>query len=495
METERFAELMSELKERSGRSYGTLAKRLHSSNSTLHRYCNGAAVPQDFAPVERFAKVCGATADELLVLHGQWHRALTERRRAATPEAASGAGVAPGPEGTPGPEATPGPEVAPGPVAAPGPGAAEVSTAAAAGAAPESAGPGEHEHEPAPAEGETPAAEEKPGPWAGRRRWLLLAAASAVVVAATAGAFAVASALGGASAGQNSAEVRHDTVRPASREGVPLGAGAAPGAAPGASYGASPSVTPSPSLSATPSPPTSVPPTGSASPGTAKEEAKSKAKAKAGKGDSPADGATPFTVSVMPDNWGSPCDQWFALDQVPGRVPPPPARSATTGWAGALQAVPAGHQRLQVTVQGTGSGTTVLHGMSVHVVGSQKSPRWNAYTMGAGCGGELDPASFAVDLDNPSPRPKPVPGKEGERPTTTTDFPYKVSADDPQVLNVDAYTVGRDVSWYLELSWSNGGQQKTSVIDDHGRPFRTVALNTEQRYWYNANTNAWLPFT
>ncbi|MFE3286882.1 helix-turn-helix domain-containing protein, partial [Streptomyces sp. NPDC059233] len=83
-ETERFAELMRGFKERSGRSYGTLAKRLHSSNSTLHRYCSGAAVPADYAPVERFARVCGASADELLALHRQWLLALVERRRGAT---------------------------------------------------------------------------------------------------------------------------------------------------------------------------------------------------------------------------------------------------------------------------------------------------------------------------------------------------------------------------------------------------------------------------
>lgn len=43
-EAERFARLMRELKERAGLSYGTLARRLHTSTSTLHRYCNGEAV-------------------------------------------------------------------------------------------------------------------------------------------------------------------------------------------------------------------------------------------------------------------------------------------------------------------------------------------------------------------------------------------------------------------------------------------------------------------
>ncbi|MET8830860.1 helix-turn-helix transcriptional regulator [Streptomyces sp. NPDC004610] len=67
-----FAELLRELKERSGLSYGVLAKRLHMSTSTLHRYCNGDAVPADYAPVERFARLCRAAPEELVELHRRW---------------------------------------------------------------------------------------------------------------------------------------------------------------------------------------------------------------------------------------------------------------------------------------------------------------------------------------------------------------------------------------------------------------------------------------
>ncbi|MEZ0064072.1 plasmid maintenance system antidote protein VapI [Streptacidiphilus sp. MAP12-20] len=78
---EDFAAQLRELKERSGRSYGMLATRLHVSTSTLHRYCNGVAVPGDYAPVERFARACGATPEELLTLHRRWLLADAERRR------------------------------------------------------------------------------------------------------------------------------------------------------------------------------------------------------------------------------------------------------------------------------------------------------------------------------------------------------------------------------------------------------------------------------
>ncbi|MYR61938.1 helix-turn-helix domain-containing protein, partial [Streptomyces sp. SID625] len=70
-----FAGLLRELKERSGLSYGALGKRLHMSASTVHRYVSGDVVPTDYAPVERLARLCRATPDELLELHRRWVRA------------------------------------------------------------------------------------------------------------------------------------------------------------------------------------------------------------------------------------------------------------------------------------------------------------------------------------------------------------------------------------------------------------------------------------
>ncbi|SCG02610.1 Helix-turn-helix domain-containing protein [Streptomyces sp. Ncost-T6T-2b] len=79
-----FAALLKDLKDRSGRSYGVLAGKLHVSTSTLHRYCNGDAVPNEFAPVERFARVCGASGDELVEVHRRWIVADAARRRPST---------------------------------------------------------------------------------------------------------------------------------------------------------------------------------------------------------------------------------------------------------------------------------------------------------------------------------------------------------------------------------------------------------------------------
>ncbi|MFD6884976.1 helix-turn-helix domain-containing protein [Streptomyces sp. NPDC059957] len=513
-ETERFAELMRGFKERSGRSYGTLAKRLHSSNSTLHRYCSGAAVPTEYAPVERFARVCGASADELVALHQQWLLALVERRRGATegqapgsgaansaaprggdaaPEAPSASAVVVAGEAS---EARPQAETDPAPAPASAAGAAPAS---AAGSAPVPGPAAAEAPTPAPASAPAPAPAEDPVPAPAteapahapaalvqsgparasvpraRRPRLLLAVAAAVATAAVAGTAAAVSAMGDTGHG--------DTRRGAAQQSSRDRAAAGPALPSGGSQSPTPTADSAPPSSPGPSSPSAT----SASP-----SAPSTSQPTAKEGASP---AAPFTVNVLPDNWDSPCDQWFALDKEPGAVPPPPAGQATEGWARALHAVPAGHLRMQLTVQGTEGKAAVLHALYVHVVSGRKAPGWNAYTMGSGCGGALVPASFAVDLDAASPRARPVPGKEGERSTASTDFPYKVSATDPQVLNIDAATLGQDVSWYLELAWSSGDRKGTTRIDDHGRPFRTVALNSGHSYWYNENNNAWLPDT
>ncbi|MGA5314080.1 helix-turn-helix domain-containing protein [Streptomyces pseudogriseolus] len=101
-EVAEFASLLRELKGRTDRSYGSLARRLHMNTSTLHRYCAGDAVPVDFAPVERFAALCGATDAERLELHRRWLRAAEARRRpragSETPRRTDASGAA----GTPG---------------------------------------------------------------------------------------------------------------------------------------------------------------------------------------------------------------------------------------------------------------------------------------------------------------------------------------------------------------------------------------------------------
>ncbi|MER7570202.1 helix-turn-helix transcriptional regulator [Streptomyces sp. NPDC126514] len=108
---EGFAASLRELKDRSGLSYGVLAKRLHMSTSTLHRYCNGDAVPVDYAPVERLARLCKASPEELVELHRRWVLADAGRGRKTADQAPAPEAVpAPAPvDPTPAPTPTPTP--------------------------------------------------------------------------------------------------------------------------------------------------------------------------------------------------------------------------------------------------------------------------------------------------------------------------------------------------------------------------------------------------
>ncbi|MEU7716703.1 helix-turn-helix domain-containing protein [Streptomyces tibetensis] len=84
-ETERFAALLRSLKSRSGLSYEALARKSGLSGSSLHRYCRGTSVPQDYGSVHRLATVCGATPDELRTLHRLWALADAARTAADAP--------------------------------------------------------------------------------------------------------------------------------------------------------------------------------------------------------------------------------------------------------------------------------------------------------------------------------------------------------------------------------------------------------------------------
>ncbi|MGW0867477.1 helix-turn-helix domain-containing protein [Streptomyces sp. NPDC002611] len=108
-----FAALLRALKERTDRSYGSLARRLAMNTSTLHRYCAGDAVPLDFAPVERFAALCGATAEERLELHRRWLLAVAARKRPRTATAVEEAAPAEEEAGAPAPDPAPDPDPLP----------------------------------------------------------------------------------------------------------------------------------------------------------------------------------------------------------------------------------------------------------------------------------------------------------------------------------------------------------------------------------------------
>ncbi|WP_042426114.1 helix-turn-helix domain-containing protein [Streptacidiphilus anmyonensis] len=207
-----------------------------------------------------------------------------------------------------------------------------------------------------------------------------------------------------------------------------------------------------------------------------------------------ASAASPLQVSVLDDNWDDPCDRWYLSDRAPGSVPAPPDPNATAAWAARLGAVPAGRLRLELTVQATGDEPVVLHALYVHARHAGPAPHWSAFNMGTGCGGGVTPASFAIDLDATAPTARPTPGIQGDTTVPALAFPLQASHNQPQVLDIDAGAKNHDVSWTLELLWSQGSRQGTLLVDDHGHPFRTAGTTGAPRYVYDlGGTNTWTP--
>ncbi|MFF9025366.1 helix-turn-helix domain-containing protein [Streptomyces eurythermus] len=456
-----FAELLRELKNRSGHSYGTLAKRLHMSTSTLHRYCNGDAVPTDYAPVERLARLCKATPGELVELHRRWVLADAGRgRKAAEPVV----GPVPAQEPKAAAQAAPEPESEAGP---------ETEPVAAAVPEPEAVAAAAPEPEPTTTPTPTTRWRRSRSLIAGRRTALLAAVTvTALIVGGTVFALNRPSAEGkgrddakATTASAGSAFVQDGTTPRPSKSGSP-------------SPSATPSASPSPSASASAEARDLAPDTTDGKP-----TGKPSATARQG-----ASEAAPLTVNTNPYSWLSPCSQHYLIDRPPTAVGPPPTEQQAPAWVAVNKAVSAGEQFITFTVQGTGNQTVVLERLSVRVAGKRSPLDWNDYAMGypgVGCGGGVPTHSFTVSLD--AMRPSPVPEAGGDN------FPFKVSQSDPEVFYVMADASAYDVSWYLELTWSSGGRHGTLLIDDAGHPFRTSGNNSRPAYAFPLGGQKWKP--
>ncbi|MFI8948950.1 helix-turn-helix domain-containing protein [Streptomyces sp. NPDC053750] len=430
-----FAGLLRELKERSGLSYGTLGKRLHMSASTLHRYVSGEVVPVEFAPVERLARACRATPEELLELHRHWIRADALRGVKRPEETRESQETAETEKG----------------------GTAKGDTAEAvvpeAAEVPEVPGVSVAEKDAPPAPDVLPAPDAPSAPSAPverRRRVPRAALYAATGVAAV--ALAVSLLPGTGDGGE-----KHDPAGAAAGTSVSVTGSGTRSASPSASASPSPSsASPSASASSVPSPSATRRSTATPS------------------GRAPGNSGPALTVSTTPYFWDVPCEQSFLVDRSPQNVLNPPTQPDVVGWVTALGAVAADRQMTVFTVQGTGPETVVLENLHVRVVDSKEPLDWNEYAMGIGCGGDASTKSFDVSLDLGNPLAMPIAGQKA--------FPYTVTESDPELFYVNAHTSDHDVTWYLELEWSSGGRQGIMRIDDHGKPFRTSASKGSAYY-------------
>lgn len=202
--------------------------------------------------------------------------------------------------------------------------------------------------------------------------------------------------------------------------------------------------------------------------------------------------AVPLSWTAKSHIWKDGCDHAYLLDRPKEKMPPPPSEQDAEVWASSLGAVHGGETVVRIAVQGDSDATVVLDALHVRVVGRAAPSESNVYLMNQGCGGALTPRMFGVDLDADRPMAVARPGHDGEKEIPAVRFPYRVSADDPEILLVQARTQDCDCRWYLELEWSSQGRSGTVRIDDHGKPFRTGSTEGLPRYSYDPAERVWV---
>jgi len=143
---------------------------------------------------------------------------------------------------------------------------------------------------------------------------------------------------------------------------------------------------------------------------------------------------------------------------------------------------------VEITVQGSAGDPVILSGVDMVVV---KRERPNGIAVGQ-CGGVQPVRTFTANLDEQSPALVPLTGGDPAS-APAPDFPFRVSATDPEVFHVIASTRQCDCSWTLQLKWSAHGKTGSVPIDNHGKPFETVASSGLPRY-YQSPDNRLLPF-
>ncbi|MER6401802.1 helix-turn-helix domain-containing protein [Kitasatospora sp. NPDC001603] len=428
-ERDELARLLGELKSRSGLSYGALAKRLHLSTSTLHRYCTGDVVPTEFAPLDLLARLCRATPEELVELYRLWvivHAARGSRTspesgpadpaEARTEAATPIAPVAPVISATPVAPVVPVTSVA----SDPG-GAVEVGPVVADRVGPD------------------------PVPGAAQRlrrvrRRGILAAVTVTAVLAAVGAVAT----GLESSAGSPAPGADDSPSASAPVSAPAPVSASDPASPSAGAG-----------------PGSPGPTGGA------------------------DTSPPFTVSVRPSGRDTACDQ-YVVDRPPSEVPRPPELPDVADWVSRVGAVPGHYQSIEVVVQGTGKDTVVLSKLNVRVVRIGPPLAWNAYSMGEGCGSGVDVHSYDLDLDAARPRAVVTEGSTGLPVKVSENDPEVIEVSAETTSHEVSWYL--ELEWS-----SGDRKGTVPVDLGHGTPFRTSAVKGRPLFVYPIGGHAWEP--
>lgn len=115
--------------------------------------------------------------------------------------------------------------------------------------------------------------------------------------------------------------------------------------------------------------------------------------------------------------------------------------------------------RLSVVLQSESDDPIVVTSAHVTILSrkiSSKNPRKI-------CTSGMPTRNFTVNLDDQPPMIRPD-GAE-------SDFPYKVSASDPEYLHIEFQARRHEVRFYLTIDWVQGGERRSTTLDNEGKDY------------------------
>ncbi|MCQ4211522.1 hypothetical protein [Streptomyces longispororuber] len=124
---------------------------------------------------------------------------------------------------------------------------------------------------------------------------------------------------------------------------------------------------------------------------------------------------------------------------------------------------------LALTLQARTSEAIVVTGVTIHRVSAGPVPRKGS-VIEMECGGALSPRVFNVDLMRPQIRLVPVAKGAGK----AVDFPFTVSAGDPEELDLQMFPGGHDVRFSVEVHWISEGEEHSETVMDGTQAFRVI---------------------
>jgi hypothetical protein len=155
--------------------------------------------------------------------------------------------------------------------------------------------------------------------------------------------------------------------------------------------------------------------------------------------------------------------------------------AAWDAWAYQNGGLDADRTVVQVIVEGNTARPVILTGLTVDI--TRRVPPPKGTFVAAFGGAPFFIRHFAVDLDARPPTVTSVAAAPEVGGKPAIEFPHTVSQAKPEALHIAAFTMKCDCSWKARLHWIYRGKSGTTVIDDNGRPFRTVSGSRSTKYF------------